>query len=550
MNHTIRHLLPVLLTLAAVVTGPSCTKDIAGAGSETTNGITGVVRDSSGNAVAASVVKLVSVDFNRTGGDTIAEAFCDTTGEDGVYRFAHVMSGTYNIIMRGPERSTVCKLDSISFGENDSLLVAPSATLGPAGSIRVVLDKQYSGGKPVIYVPGTDLRSVATGTVAELDGVPAGTISSLCIAEGNGGYATVRSDVEVDGGSTVTIVNPSWPHVGALEINTTSTGAALHSPLYRFPVLLRLSNDDFNFSEAQSDGSDLRFTRNDTVEVPYEVALWDVTNGSAEIWLLIDTLKPDTVSVYTMYWGNESAPGQSDGKPVFDTTDGFAGVWHLEGGDADTVRDATVNGYDGVIMKSGSVTFTDGAIGGGCRFNGTDGYIQMPGTASGSLSFPENGSYTVSAWVHVDQADDRSRVVLSKGNYQYFIFYTSIHTGTPVWEFSEYESGKGWDLSASDVESDGWHLVTGVRNDTRQLLYYDGMLADSTGFTFDALVASNHTYDLVLGRFLQDFGGNDYCFFNGIIDEVTISGTVRSADWIRLCYENQKPGSALVTIRK
>ena len=44
---------------------------------------------------------------------------------------------------------------------------------------------------------------------------------------------------------------------------------------------------------------------------------------------------------------------------------------------------------------------------------------------------------------------------------------------------------------------------------------------------------------LVLGRFLQDYGVNEYCFFNGIIDEVRICNTVRNDAWIRLCYENQ-----------
>ncbi len=136
--------------------------------------------------------------------------------------------------------------------------------------------------------------------------------------------------------------------------------------------------------------------------------------------------------------------------------------------------------------------------------------------------------------------------MLSKGNYHYFLFYTSIHTSTPLWEFSEYQSGVGWELSAAGAESGAWHHIAGVRNGSSQRLYIDGIPVDSTGFTYNAAAPSDMGYDLVIGRFLQDFSNNNYCFFDGMIDEVRICSVDRGDDWLRMSYENQKSGSTLL----
>ena len=56
-----------------------------------------------------------------------------------------------------------------------------------------------------------------------------------------------------------------------------------------------------------------------------------------------------------MYWGNPGATPISNSAAVFDTANGFAGVWHL-GENGDSIYDATGNAFNG--KKSGS---NDGA---------------------------------------------------------------------------------------------------------------------------------------------------------------------------------------------
>jgi hypothetical protein len=38
-------------------------------------------------------------------------------------------------------------------------------------------------------------------------------------------------------------------------------------------------------------------------------------------------------------------------------------------------------------------------------------------------------------------------------------------------------------------------------------------------------------------------------FFNGVIDEATVAHDARSADWVKLCYMNQRAADALVKFR-
>ena len=48
---------------------------------------------------------------------------------------------------------------------------------------------------------------------------------------------------------------------------------------------------------------------------------------------------------------------------------------------------------------------------------------------------------------------------------------------------------------------------------------------------------------------LQTVNIQGFAFFNGKIDEVKIGNRDPGADWIKLCYMNQKETDALVTVK-
>jgi hypothetical protein len=69
-------------------------------------------------------------------------------------------------------------------------------------------------------------------------------------------------------------------------------------------------------------------------------------------------------------------------------------------------------------------------------------------------------------------------------------------------------------------------------------------------------VVRNTSNDLYIGRFAEEvtlppMGPKvvGYNHFKGSIDEVRIISRSQSADWIRLCYMNQRPDDQLVQFK-
>ena len=68
------------------------------------------------------------------------------------------------------------------------------------------------------------------------------------------------------------------------------------------------------------------------------------------------------------------------------------------------------------MSSASSVT---GAIGAARMFDGATNYIIMSNTASSKLNFPQNGVYSVSAWVYTEVLDLNYHSIISKSNQQY-----------------------------------------------------------------------------------------------------------------------------------
>jgi trimeric autotransporter adhesin len=214
------------------------------------------------------------------------------------------------------------------------------------------------------------------------------------------------------------------------------------------------------------------------------------------------------------------------------------------------VKDATGNRFDGTPSDTAPVSAT-GAIGIGKGFNGISSCFDMKNTANGTLNFAENAVYTVSAWAYADTLDDKFHAIVGKSDNQYFLKLKQYYPPNPMrWEFAEYHGMAGWEITDTLATAKEWKYLVGVRQGARQYFYLDGVLVD-TAIEIKADSSARHTGDdVTIGKFLTyssiDAG---YCPFKGKIDEVRISNVVRSADWIKLGYMNQKTPDALVRFK-
>ena len=357
--------------------------------------------------------------------------------------------------------------------------------------------------------------------------------------------------VKAVSGAITEVPFAGWRFSERLGLNTTSSGADVAGTVYDFPVLVRLSKGNFDFSHAAGNGADLRFTKPDGAPLSYEIEQWDSAGGAGTVWVRVDTVHGNDAQQYiVMYSGFPAAASGSNGAAVFDTASGFQGVWHLDGAGNAAAKDATINGYDGTPFNMTPASAVAGVIGGAREFDGSSSYIDMAGTADGKLDLPQNGSYTISAWVYVDTFDTRYHVIAGKGHEQYYV-KVKCFGGSALWEFDEYEDKTGWAYTevGNPPNSKTWVYLVGVRSGLSQQLYINGALALDTFGIMAGTLARNNGDDFSIGKYLRPVTvpyNEGYCAFDGKIDEVRVSSMARSADWIKLCYMNQRADDRLV----
>ena len=73
-------------------------------------------------------------------------------------------------------------------------------------------------------------------------------------------------------------------------------------------------------------------------------------------------------------------------------------------------------------------------------------------------------------------------------------------------------------------------------------MYVDGV--DCTGFTGGDIARVTDVTNALHFRIGTENDNN--ASYNGAIDEATVAFTTRSADWVKLCFMNQKTQDALV----
>ena len=540
--------------LAAGMIFLGCTsRTIMGPGSETV-AVVGRVVDSLGQPASKMLVMLMPALYNPLTDPPIADSMLGITNEAGHYAVKAPGPGVYSLEAVDITSNRKGLVTGITTAVSDTVS-APQSVLRATGALRVELQDTVNQSSGYVYLPGTSCFAVAQNGTALVEAVPADVIPAVCYA--NTAAPTrnhvIQTNLAVASNDTQVIADITpWKYSKRLYLNTSLGGANVGHDVYNFPVLLRLTTSNFDFSQTNSDGGDVRFTKSNGAPLPYEIERWDPTAGLAEVWVRVDTVfGSDSTHAITMYWGisASSAASISNGQAVFDTASGFQGVWHLAEAGGAIAKDATGNHYDGTPSDT-APSGADGVIGPCRSFNGSSNFLRMNGTAMSKLNFPQNGIYTISAWAYAGAIDYGAHLIVGKSNEQYAMkFKFSLQNSPMVWELSVYRDSLDW-CSTNSLpvypSAKTWTYITGVRNGTVQYFYLNGEQVDSSISVSSGSIPAAE--DVTIGRFLSKPPDSieGICPFNGMIDEVRISNTANSADWIKLCYMNQKMPDALV----
>jgi hypothetical protein len=318
-------------------------------------------------------------------------------------------------------------------------------------------------------------------------------------------------------------------------------------PATGFPVVVQLARDWLKTTTADptagrvasAAGHDIIFrAANGTTNLAHEIEAYDGTTGSLTAWARIDSLSKATDTTFYLYYGNPCVTAATqDAAAVWDTH--HKGVWHLNGEAAGTgtqavYRDSTSNANHGDDMVS--ATGQLGQLAGGQDFDGVDDYIDCG--AGASLNIKQK--LTLSAWIRTSDRPSKGSwhmvMTTAKTKYQMFVYGTS-NTTTTLGGYFELDTGNVdiWNGPIIDIAPATWTHAA-ITFDGKGVRFYVNGELDHTENVNGAIKDSS------LERFFlgyKDDVKTKGLYWKGRMDEVRVSDTRRSDDWIRTSYNNQ-----------
>ncbi len=298
-----------------------------------------------------------------------------------------------------------------------------------------------------------------------------------------------------------------WRNSAEIRIGGYRGGSALTD----FPVLISLDPtliEDFDYTQLNPDGSDLRFTDDaNTRLLDHEIEHWDLS-GVSRVWVRVPLLISNRV--IRAFWNNPAA-GELPSAGVWDAD--FRGVWHLAG----SLEDSTINANHAV---STGTTPAVGAVAGGRAFDGDD-YLDCGNGASLNIG---GNRLSLSAWIKPNAISGNA--IISKS-------YNAAHSA-PYYAWVLYTVSSALhcriDTAAATrgaLSLGAWQHVAATYDGTVIAYYIDGLPVGTLAKSGNLLVTERHVR--IGGRHTTALAE----FFNGAIDEVRLSSAARSADWIR-----------------
>ena len=134
--------------------------------------------------------------------------------------------------------------------------------------------------------------------------------------------------------------NKDWTYRKPVIVDTSPSGVNIAGPVGRTPVLVRLHNGNFTFTDSAENGADIRFVdSDDKTPLPYHIESYDAATGIATVWVSVTNVAGGEKHQIWLYFGNKSAGAGSDAKGTFDPDQSF--VFHFAEAPGTPAADST-----------------------------------------------------------------------------------------------------------------------------------------------------------------------------------------------------------------
>ena len=312
---------------------------------------------------------------------------------------------------------------------------------------------------------------------------------------------------------------PQWTARKKITIDTSDKGLAITDPIGTVPVLLRLSDNNFNFMGAKEDASDIRFVAADGKTVlKHHIEKFDSLLNEAYVWVGVPDVKPGAETTIWLYYGNATdAPKAEDPKGTYDAD--TTAVYHF----SEAATAGTDSSAGGNAMKDVPPPVSGSVIGGGEHLMGQAG-LTIPG--SPSLEWEAGSSLTWSVWFKTPSVT--TNTVLFSRREGAGSFVVGLDQGKPFAAVGNQRTSTG-----APVVPGTWHHFAVVAGEGKITTYLDGANYGTVAAALPALKG-----DALIGK--DTTAGSTG--FAGDIDELNISKVARGAGFIK--FENVTQGTS------
>ncbi|HZL19766.1 MAG TPA: C25 family cysteine peptidase, partial [Polyangia bacterium] len=385
--------------------------------------------------------------------------------------------------------------------------------------------------------------------------------------DGCSSTCTVESAYHCSGSPSVCVI-ALFNYYKTIAVDRTKVGtASAPTTLTNYPMLFSVTDASLktvaNGGRVQSsNGYDIIFRGIDSTTCggtsactfSHEVEKYDGTTGQLIAWVDIPVLNTRTNSSNTSFeiLFGDPAISTSTQRVPYTWDSNFTGVWHLNQnptGTAPQMTDSTSNANNGT--SNGAATAT-GEMGSGVTTDGSTSYVSF--NSGSSLNVGSGTSFTYSAWVKTTDADGAIFSLRSSTTSSPLVDImvgmdgaTTNANKLMALVRDDGNGGQGEVVESATSFNDGnWHLVTVTRSGTTLQVYDDTTSVGTATITSSSI--STDTRNLGReGRWVQDSyttTANEY--LAATFDELRVSTTARSADWVTTDYNSQFSPSTFI----
>lgn len=303
--------------------------------------------------------------------------------------------------------------------------------------------------------------------------------------------------------------NPDFSQRTRVVLNTSAQGVETREALSGVVFPVRLHSGNFDFLNAKVDGADLRvIASDDKTPLKFWVERFDGTNELAVVWVQLPNVLPGTdKNVVYVYAGNQAAAAEATTPALFDGA--MTAAFSFAGAVGEPERDAS-----GQIASAGALSRENtGLIGGAARLAG-----EPVRWSADRLKAQAGGPYSVGLWFKPETLDG---VLLSQG-----ALSITLAAGKLTLKLG------GVTAAGGELPPSAWAHIAATVGNGKLTLYINGTQAAQADLP---AAAASIDGALLVGDGLK-----------GLVDQVEVSNTVRSADWVKLAHAAQSADARLV----